>query len=506
MYTELWEHVLTFVDLPTLRTARLVSQDMCAAASKRVKRVSINWRAGNTRGGARPTDLPRLLKKCTSLAKVPLGLFDGTPFLQLPSLEGVWCRITHINLSLIGCPTSVMTQVCSSPELFPGLVGLHTYGPHTSLVPWLRSFPKLRELRIDTGDPPDMYEGYEGCSDIVMMTNLTKLVMPLPNEAGCRVFSLASASWSSLSKLQNLTLTCHSGCSPLLLKQAAQVTSLTELALRGTCGHDDPPELTWLTTLTKLQNLRFVRVRRVGDDEVEYFASPQTLEALGQMPWVADLEFDLGPGCDLRVLSAVTGLSRMRIHSYLGPEFTMCSLRSLSVRNMANLRQLCWLEGSLVSPGMLSVLRSATKLTNLAITFRAGPNDANLDVGGAVAMLTNLAKLCLRFDVQQPAGFIDYAVALSPLTGLTRLQCKNAGMTDAGLIGVKHLTLLYHLDVSVSPLVTRAGLAHLTDLTRLDDLALIRTGVLREDITDDFRRLFDVRRVASSWPPIHVWV
>jgi hypothetical protein len=446
-----------------------------------------------------------IVKRFPALKSIPLQHITA-PLIKKLSPTGVLRRVTHIHIDST-CSPKAVKQLCSSADLQHRLVGLSWERDHKDLGLWLRSFPKLQELSIGYHSSETLL-GFKDCADLAVMSRLTKLKIPFPDEAGGHVFFPACG--SALTNLRSLWLNAGhiETFDPESLQQVTQVVSLTELVLEGWCDEDDPPAFTWLVTLT---NLRSFTVG--GDiDGGALFASKEAVETLGRMTWIDSLELFLGSGCDLGLLSSLTGLTRLGVWPYMARGY---SLGSFSVQTMANLQCLRWDEGPPLSAAALSVLRSATRLTRLTMEFVRKREDPVLELGGAIARLTNLQHLDLKCSGgstrKYPDPVLDLGGAIARLINLESLDLEFVGgpTGNLNLVSVTGLTRLRHLSITSCRLVTRAHqtrLLHLTHLTRLTHLGFEDTGVCHQAITEEFRRSFDVRRVACGLSPINIYI
>jgi hypothetical protein len=98
----------------------------------------------------------------------------------------------------------------------------------------------------------------------------------------------------------------------------------------------------------------------------------------------------------------------------------------------------------------------------------------------ALKDLPNLRKLTLGKSEMTPAR----VNAIGQCKELRVLYLAGCGLTDAGLAGLKKLTLLESLDISDNPQVTDRGMATVKTLERLQVLYLAKTGITDKGLAE----------------------
>jgi hypothetical protein len=421
--TDVLEVILGFVNTDTLRTARLVSRAFCTAAGAHICTLDSGWRPRST--------LLSILPQAASLR-------------QFPGLRTVSVHVDEEDVAQIDpCLRDLITTLCiSSCE---------------GSLSELAFFPKLRELNIsvDVRGTAETLRGLTNVAALQMgacnlsaamiiptMTWLTSLDIGHVYRPGRRQALFAQLSWleqaTSLTNLQSLRIISFKESLALI----GNLTSLTGLTWLDH-GPNSVYEMELYTSYSIAPFTRLTRLRSLEMDLCKL--SEGNVEIAGSLASGSLLELNVqvskhaSPECG-RFLARQTALTHL---SLTGAQ--VCDMRHIGALRVEVLQSLqLWSFDLLDAEGFLA-LRRATALTRLAISMRLRRYDLPLSI--AIAGLTQLRSLFVSAPSGYDTKFLDYPLAVSPLTSLTVLSLYDARLDDGdirallGLAGLRHLTL-----------------------------------------------------------------
>ncbi len=262
------------------------------------------------------------------------------------------------------------------------------------------------------------------------------------------------------------------------LLKLSQMTDLIELNL------DDNPEITDLSSLSGLTNLKVLRIQHTGVSDLSpiadltgltelYLANPEvsdltTISGLTNLTelWLDDGNTHSSEIVDLSPLSGLINLQRLTLPST--PDYTDLSPLS-ALTELRELRMMGVHDSGANSIDSLEFLKNMTKLEKLSIVVR------NVDLS-PLQNLTNLQQLSLAADKTHAE---DLAL-FSGMTSLEELVIRGDSMCSASdMTALSGLTKLQKLILSVSGLRSLSGLENMSEL---EDFELYLTDSTLTDL------------------------
>ena len=262
------------------------------------------------------------------------------------------------------------------------------------------------------------------------------------------------------------------------LLKLSQMTDLVELNL------DDNPEITDLSSLSGLTNLKVLRIQHTGVSDLSpiadltgltelYLANPEVsdLTAISGLTNLTELWLDDGNThsskiVDLSPLSGPINLQRLTLPS--APDYADLSPLS-ALTELRELRMMGIHDSGANSIDSLEFLKNMTKLEKLSIVVR------NVDLS-PLQNLTNLQQLSLAADKTHAEDLTLF----SGMTSLEELVIRGDSMCSASdMTALSGLTKLRKLILSVSGLRSLSGLENMSEL---EDFELYLTDSTLTDL------------------------
>uniref|UniRef100_A0A383W1D2 Uncharacterized protein n=1 Tax=Tetradesmus obliquus TaxID=3088 RepID=A0A383W1D2_TETOB len=394
----------------------------------------------------------------------------------------------------------------------------------------LAAVSELTQLTLLHLSAFDQYEGvWEGDNDDDEEVGPLELQALLPRLSQLRVLRLPTGSdgawppldFSHMTQLQELTNGVGTGAWQSNEFDAGQQfpAQLRKLDFRRM---RDVQQLGAVMQLQQLEGLTFLC--ELGASEPEQPDMVQLLQPLAKLPALQQLSITFDkPHVAAAAAAAWALLPQL---SELTLKYPGCAISSVQwqaiITGLAAATSLTKLDLTAVAP------RNAKQFNHALNKWEQKPGEA-VAACGALAGLTKLLDLC----ISRPSRLVPGdALALSALTGLTRLVLAGAGVgigDEAAAALVCSCRQLRHLDLSRCSLhsaaclpdvgclaqltqlrlegnegITRQGLMQLTGLAQLQQLGVDRE-LLEGDVTDEARRSFWLWKrpddaVGSVWP------
>jgi hypothetical protein len=435
------------LDIHTIRTLRLVSWHVYAAATGRITHIAYDSRL----------DVTGLLQKrvpAWANLKTLDCTFTGAELKLFGLLNGIQVpKNVHLDLTTrkaIGCSGNLPKAPCN------GLTGLTIRFKGCSALPELNHFTQLRRLELRPRLGPMDWPTYRVLSEMVSLTGLTELRWVDPGYGDPGPIEEGLLWLQHFTHLQVLCGACIWSADHV--ENLVALTSLTHLEF--TLRTDEVS----IAGLTNMSMLRKLGVQLDIPDQAEL------IDILAALTRVEDLTLmnynKLGQlGSSLSNLTSLTLSSRSTWRDYL-PDFARFNLRgllrlSLRVNQSQTLfRKFSW-----------SVLTVATQLKHLALDVR-GASDPRRDMLVVVSQLTTLTHLELSLKPDLTVELMELAIwKVANLKRLSSLSLSNIQTVSLETLkGITTLTSLTELRIDSCSVTFGKGGNWLTHLTRLEVL------------------------------------
>jgi hypothetical protein len=457
----LWT-ILGFLDLRTLRTARLVCRQFRESASGHLKALQLNC-----------SDLEQpytgSLTRLSGLKRLTL-VIEKRQQLHLLAEPGIAPFITHVRLGWECFWDVQKEEMLSRLMLLPMLLSL-------TLPVEMCNF-ELLPIQLEELHLP--YPVEKDVSSLTRFRGLTTLGIVL---SGGPPAGQSLGTLTCLRSLRSLTICCGVSASLVL----GRFTMLTSLAWN--VGFDDQSPGDMFLEMAHLTGLSELRLSSIfGEVRQEHLAclSPLTeLTCLGLNE--CDLADDVaGSGA----LMPLTPLVSLQLTWVLAGLMLLPALKLESLQSLA-------LSGD---EGDISVLGRATGLTHLE--FECWGNETLVGLEATLAGMSQLRSLSLTISGSaQALDAFHLSTVLRALTGLTQLRYKGHHHFKVGadMTAIAALPGLQSLHLTI-PAVTPVCLPALQAMSGLTELILSYTGIRLEHFTPEDKAAFNVERDRRGWP------
>jgi hypothetical protein len=477
---ELLELMLSFLNVPSLCTARLVSKAFFKAASLSLRSLTLSTEDLRSRPLPGFNNVPKLAR----LTIRPVEEGDN-PMLAHPNI----CEaVTELNLVLPykegpGAQTAAPTPLPGLPNL--RAITISGYSPYQCLPfpPTLRALVLHHPVAASRAEP------------VMRLTTLTSLHLSL-----LQVRPLAFTALEGLSGLQRLEIRCGH----LVISSLGTRASLTHLVWApdvDVWDRDDGGPECDLAPFTRLKKLV-----HLGFGASFSGLTPEHLALIGRITTIRSLDLAGVKKNERHCLIAATAM--FLGHLALTRLSVNCHSVDVSVLSMANMKGL--LNLTLRNPGMLSqegvfALGRPTGLTHLEfIPCRGG---RLLAVESFLPVLSHLSGLQSLF-LQGRVAAISCERVVRIFPGLTRLRWAGGHVTIedvaacARLSKLRVLSLLPNQDAPCGSL-TPGGFSKLAKRPQLAKLGLSRfLGNQVDYFSKEVRTLVNSERHSRGWPPL----